>query len=98
MIQALPKRLETIISMVPPSSVIADIGCDHAYTSIALVARGIASSAIRSEKYTRRAIIPENRNPAWRWIDTGFRRRSGYHHHCRYGRSSDAAYPYRPTS
>lgn len=46
MIQALPKRLETIISMVPPSSVIADIGCDHAYTSIALVARGIASSAI----------------------------------------------------
>ena len=46
MIQALPKRLETIISMVPSSSVIADIGCDHAYISIALVARGIAASAI----------------------------------------------------
>lgn len=44
--QVLPKRLEMIISMVPPSTAIADIGCDHAYTAISLVKRNIAESAI----------------------------------------------------
>ena len=42
----LPERLETIISMVPKCGTVADIGCDHAYVSIALVERGIAEHAI----------------------------------------------------
>lgn len=42
----LPERLETIISMVPNCDTAADIGCDHAYVSIALVERGIAKRAI----------------------------------------------------
>ena len=42
----LPERLETIISMVPKCDTAADIGCDHAYVSIALVERGIAKRAI----------------------------------------------------
>lgn len=43
----LSKRMETVVSLVPPeSSRIADIGCDHAYVSIALVSRNLAKKVI----------------------------------------------------
>ncbi|MDO5156158.1 MAG: class I SAM-dependent methyltransferase [Eubacteriales bacterium] len=51
----LSKRMETVVNMVLPQSVIigentqitvADIGCDHAYVSIALIKRGIAKNVI----------------------------------------------------
>lgn len=58
----LSKRMETVVSMVLPQSIIienqlkekqafdnymvADVGCDHAYVSIALVRRGIAQKVI----------------------------------------------------
>ncbi|MDD6070747.1 MAG: class I SAM-dependent methyltransferase [Clostridiales bacterium] len=49
----LSKRMETVVNMVSPQSLIipkkkciADIGCDHAYVSIALVERGFASKVI----------------------------------------------------
>lgn len=43
----LSKRMEAVVSMIlPQSNVIADIGCDHAYVSIALVERKLASKVI----------------------------------------------------
>ncbi len=42
----LPYRLKKIVEMVPPSSTIADIGCDHAYVSIELVSSGKAKKAL----------------------------------------------------
>ena len=42
----LSPRLEKIISLVPEGSRICDIGCDHGYTSIELVSRGIAKNAV----------------------------------------------------
>lgn len=45
----LSKRLETLISMVPPSCLVLDVGCDHGYTAIELVRRGKARYAIASD-------------------------------------------------
>ena len=43
----LSKRMEAVVNMVSPRSfAIADIGCDHAYVSIALIARGIAGKVV----------------------------------------------------
>lgn len=43
----LSKRMEAVAGMVPPGSpVVADVGCDHAYVSIALVERRIACKII----------------------------------------------------
>ncbi len=42
----LPKRLEQIVAMVPPCRTAADIGCDHAYVSIALRERGKAARVL----------------------------------------------------
>jgi len=48
----LSARMETVVSMVYPSDsskdtfVVSDVGCDHAYVSIALIERGIADSVI----------------------------------------------------
>ncbi len=42
----LPKRLEQIVEMVPPCRTAADIGCDHAYVSIALRERGKAARVL----------------------------------------------------
>ncbi len=42
----LPKRLEQIVAMVPPCHIAADIGCDHAYVSIALRERGKAERVL----------------------------------------------------
>lgn len=43
----LSKRMETVVNMVSPRSfAIADIGCDHAYISIALLERRLAEKVI----------------------------------------------------
>ena len=42
----LSNRLESIVGMVTPKSRVCDVGCDHAFTDIALVQRGIAISAL----------------------------------------------------
>lgn len=43
----LSKRMEAVVDMVPPQSfVIADVGCDHAYVSIALIERKMADKVI----------------------------------------------------
>ncbi len=43
----LSKRMETVVNMVSPRSfAVADIGCDHAYVSIALIERKIAERVV----------------------------------------------------
>lgn len=43
----LSKRMEAVVNMVLPQSfVVADVGCDHAYVSIALRERGLAKKVI----------------------------------------------------
>lgn len=43
----LSKRMEAVVSMVSPQSfAIADVGCDHAYVSIALMQRKMANKVI----------------------------------------------------
>lgn len=49
----LSKRMEAVVSMVSPQSfTIADVGCDHAYVSIALVRREIAKKMIAMDVRT----------------------------------------------
>ncbi len=42
----IPERLECIISNVKSGGIVADIGCDHAFTSICLIERKLAKGAI----------------------------------------------------
>lgn len=49
----LSKRMEAVVNMVSPQSfTIADVGCDHAYVSIALVNKGIAKKMIAMDVRT----------------------------------------------
>ena len=49
----LSKRMETVVNMVSPQSfTIADVGCDHAYVSIALIQRKKASKVIAMDVRT----------------------------------------------
>lgn len=49
----LSKRMEAVVSMVSPQSfTIADVGCDHAYVSIALVQRNLAKKMIAMDVRT----------------------------------------------
>lgn len=45
----LSARLEAVCAMVPPGFPAADVGCDHAWTAIALVERGIVPCAAASD-------------------------------------------------
>ena len=45
----LSDRLESIIEMVPRGEICADIGCDHGFTSIELISRGISPSVVASD-------------------------------------------------
>ncbi|MBP1755850.1 MAG: hypothetical protein H6Q59_2248 [Firmicutes bacterium] len=42
----LSKRLQAVADLVTPNSRVADVGCDHAYTSIYLIEKRIASQVI----------------------------------------------------
>ena len=42
----LSRRLQAVADMVTPGSVIADVGCDHAYLSIYLIKKGICDKVI----------------------------------------------------
>ena len=46
---ALSKRLEAAVNLVSPCKCIGDIGCDHAYVSIALIERRLAERVIASD-------------------------------------------------
>ena len=48
----LPKRIQKIVDLIPPSSCIADIGCDHAYVPIEAVRQGKAQHAIACDVRT----------------------------------------------
>ncbi|MCR5501535.1 MAG: class I SAM-dependent methyltransferase [Lachnospiraceae bacterium] len=45
----LPRRLEAIIGMLDPGCELADVGCDHGYTGITAVLRGIAKKALLTD-------------------------------------------------
>ena len=45
----LSKRLECVIDLVPVGRPVLDVGCDHAFTSIALVERGICPYCVASD-------------------------------------------------
>ena len=45
----LSERLKTVAAMITPGSVVADVGCDHAYLSIYMVKEGLAPYAIASD-------------------------------------------------
>ena len=42
----LPKRIQKIVDLIPPSTCVADIGCDHAYVPIEAVKQGKTQHAI----------------------------------------------------
>ena len=42
----LSKRLQAVADLVTPGSILADVGCDHAYLSICLVQAGKISRAV----------------------------------------------------
>lgn len=49
----LSKRMEAVVNMVSPQSfTIADVGCDHAYVSIALISRHIAKKVVAMDVRT----------------------------------------------
>ena len=45
----LSKRLECVIDLVPAGQPVLDVGCDHAFTSIALVERGKCPCCVASD-------------------------------------------------
>lgn len=55
----LSKRMDAIVDMVDERTV-ADIGCDHAFVSIALIARGIADSVVALDVRSGPVGIAEN--------------------------------------
>ena len=45
----LPQRMEMVLSLCGRAPFAVDVGCDHAYLSIALVGRGIADEAMATD-------------------------------------------------
>ena len=48
-VRELSDRLQTVLDMLPPCKVLADVGCDHGYLSIEAVRSGKAGAAIASD-------------------------------------------------
>ena len=42
----LSKRLQGVVSLMPPGGIICDVGCDHGYVAITFIKRGIAERVI----------------------------------------------------
>lgn len=42
----LSKRLQGVVSLMPPGGTICDVGCDHGYVAITFIKRGIAEKVI----------------------------------------------------
>lgn len=42
----LSKRLQGIISLMPPAETVCDVGCDHGYVAISFIQKGIAKKVI----------------------------------------------------
>ena len=55
----LSKRLSSVVSYVSNGNKVADIGCDHAFTSIHLIRSGIASSVLASDVNDGPLVIAE---------------------------------------
>ena len=55
----LSKRLSSVVSYVSSGNKVADIGCDHAFTSIHLIRSGIASSVLASDVNDGPLVIAE---------------------------------------
>lgn len=47
--EKLPKRLQAVVSLIPPCKLVADIGTDHAKIPISLIQSGITSKVIASD-------------------------------------------------
>ena len=42
----LTKRLEKLVSVIPCSDTLADVGCDHGYVGIEALKRGLANRVV----------------------------------------------------
>ncbi len=58
-------RMKTVADMVIPGSRVCDIGCDHAFVSIYLVANGIADRVIASDVRTGPCAIARDNISRW---------------------------------
>lgn len=62
---ALSLRMQTVADMVQPGGRVCDIGCDHAFVSIYLVANGIADHVIASDVRTGPCAIARENIARW---------------------------------
>ena len=58
-------RMQTVADMVQPGGRVCDIGCDHAFVSIYLVANGIADHVIASDVRTGPCAIARENIARW---------------------------------
>ncbi len=65
----LSQRMRAVADMVRPGSRVCDIGCDHAFVSIYLVANGIADRVIASDVRTGPCAIARDNISRWRLSD-----------------------------
>lgn len=62
-------RMKTVADMVSPGSRVCDIGCDHAFVSIYLVANGISDRVIASDVRTGPCAIARENIDKWGYED-----------------------------
>ena len=65
----LSQRMRAVADMVRPGSRVCDIGCDHAFVSIYLVANGIADRVIASDVRTGPCAIARDNIARWNMSD-----------------------------
>ena len=62
-------RMKTVADMVKPGGRVCDIGCDHAFVSIYLVANGISDRVIASDVRTGPCAIARDNIARWNMTD-----------------------------
>lgn len=62
-------RMKTVADMVKPGGRVCDIGCDHAFVSIYLVANGISDRVIASDVRTGPCAIARDNIARWKMTD-----------------------------